>query len=70
MRLRSTHTFVNLAVSKETYEEIKQKLLAAGYNHAFNYNRDEEETIDMHGIGLIKEKEKEEYEPKVNHRQV
>ena len=64
MRLRSTHTFVTLAISKEAYQEIKQKLLAAGYNHSFVYDFNDEETIDMHGIGLAEEKEKEEYEPK------
>lgn len=62
--LRTTHTFVTLAISQAAYEEIKQKLLAAGYNHSFVYNFNDEETIDMQGIGLIEEKDKEEYEPK------
>lgn len=63
-RLRTTHTFVTLAISQAAYEEIKQKLLAAGYNHSFVYDFNDEETIDMHGIGLTEEKEIEEYEPK------
>lgn len=63
-RLRSTHTFVTLVISPEAYEEIKQKLLAAGYNHSFVYDFNDEETIDMHGIGLVEEKEKGEYEAK------
>lgn len=64
MRHRSTHTFVTLSISKEAYEEIKQKLLAADYNHVFVYDFNDNEAIDMHGIGLTEEKEIEEYEPK------
>lgn len=66
--LTRTHTFVTLSISPEAYEEIKQKLLAAGYNHVFIYDRNnDDERIDMQGIGLIEEKEKEEYEPKVKY---
>ena len=64
MRLRTTHTFVTLEISEAAYKEIKQKLLAASYNHVFIYDYDGTEKIDMAGIGLTKEKEKEEYEPK------
>ena len=64
MRLRTTHTVVILAVSQATYEEIKQKLLAAGYDHAFINNRYEDEIMDMTGIGLTLDDEEEEYEPK------
>lgn len=66
-KLRSTYTFVTLAISKEAYEEIKQKLLAAGYNHSFVYDFNDKESIDMHGIGLVEEKEEEEYEPKIKY---
>jgi hypothetical protein len=62
--LRRTHTFVTLAISQEAYKEIREKLLAAGYNHSFVYDFNNEETIDMHGIGLVEEKEIQEYEPK------
>jgi hypothetical protein len=44
-----THTYAVLEVSKEAFEEIKTKLLAAGYQHAID---DDEGIIDMHGIGL------------------
>jgi len=44
-----THTYAVLAVSKEAYDEIRKKLLQAGYEHAIN--RDGE--IDMHGIALL-----------------
>ena len=47
-----THTYAELEVSKAVYEEIRGKLLAAGYDHAFNNG-----VIDMHGIALVEEKE-------------
>lgn len=50
---RSTHTFSELAISKQAWEEIATKLRAAEYGHAFV----DENTIDMHGIGLIPETE-------------
>jgi len=46
-----THTYALLEVSVPVYEEIKEKLLAAGYQHAFN----DKGEIDMHGIALVKE---------------
>ena len=45
-----THTYAVLHVSPAAYEEIKGKLLRAGYGHAFD---DRDGTIDMHGIGLL-----------------
>lgn len=42
-----TRTFVVLAVSKKTFDEIHTKLREAGYTHAF-----EGGLIDMHGIAL------------------
>lgn len=42
-----THTFAKLEVSEKTYKEIKEKLEAAGYHHAFV-----DGVIDMNGIGL------------------
>jgi hypothetical protein len=47
-RLRTTHTFATLPVSKRTFEEIHRKLKAASYDHSFI----DEETIDMDGIGI------------------
>jgi hypothetical protein len=43
-----THTFAELEISQPAWNEIAQKLRAAGYDHAFV----DEKTIDMHGIGL------------------
>lgn len=48
--MRTTHTYATLEVSPGTYDEIAQKLKAAGYGHAFN-DRGE---IDMHGLALVK----------------
>lgn len=42
-----TYTYVILQVSEETYNEIKDKLKAADYGHAFDNG-----VIDMHGIAL------------------
>jgi hypothetical protein len=45
-----THTFAILEVSQACYDEIRGKLAAAGYQHAF---LDEGvEVIDMHGVAL------------------
>lgn len=44
-----TYTFVKLEVSDDTYNEIKEKLIEAGYASQI-----EEGIIDMHGIALIK----------------
>ena len=45
-----TYTYALLEVSDAAYEEIKLKLLNAGYDHAIS----ESGEIDMHGIALIK----------------
>jgi hypothetical protein len=47
-----THTYVTLDVSAAAFEEIKKKLLAAGYDHVFDNNG---KTIDMAGIALEQE---------------
>lgn len=48
-----THTYAILEVSSAVYKEIKDKLEAAGYQHAFHDDRDGDGTvIDMHGIAL------------------
>lgn len=51
MTARQTHTYALLEVSAASYDEIKTKLQAAGYGHAFLSNG----TIDMHGIGVTRE---------------
>ncbi len=55
-----SHTYAVLDVSSAVYREIRQKLKAAGYDHAIH--RDERgatgsaaEVIDMHGIALAEE---------------
>jgi hypothetical protein len=51
--LSCTHTYAILDVSKAAYDEIKQKLEAAGYQHALHDDRDGDGVvIDMHGIAL------------------
>jgi hypothetical protein len=46
-----SHTYALLDVSWETYKEIRNKLEAAGYQHAFGTDGE----IDMHGIALTME---------------
>jgi len=49
-----THTYVTLDVSHDAYTEIKQKLEAAGYQHAFHDDGDSDGVvIDMHGLALV-----------------
>jgi hypothetical protein len=54
MPIRQTHTFVELPVSCEAYEEIAVKLKAADYGHVFMPDGQ----IDMHGIALVREDER------------
>lgn len=49
-RLRTTHTFVSLEISPAAYDEIRAKLLEAGYEDTFI----DERTVDMHGIGVTR----------------
>jgi hypothetical protein len=46
-----SYTYVILDVSPAAYAEIRAKLEAAGYGHAF-HREDDGEVIDMHGIAL------------------
>jgi hypothetical protein len=48
-----TYTFAKLEVSQAVYDEIRAKLVEAGYEHAFGLD-DEVELIDMHGIALVR----------------
>jgi hypothetical protein len=50
MKLRTTHTYVELELSPAAYDEIAGKLKAADYGHAFM----DDGAIDMHGIGVTK----------------
>jgi hypothetical protein len=47
--MRTTHTFAELAVSEEAYDEIYTLLAEAGYHHAFI-----DGAIDMNGIVLTR----------------
>lgn len=44
-----THTYVLLQVGAITYKEIRDKLIAAGYEDAID---EKDGTIDMHGLAL------------------
>ena len=48
-----TYTYVIMEVSMEVYAEIKDKLEAAGYQHALHEERGRI-VLDMHGIALAK----------------
>lgn len=50
--MRTSRTFALLKVSKAAFDEIRLKLEAAGYGHAFHED-DGGLTIDMHGIALV-----------------
>jgi hypothetical protein len=49
-----THTRAELAVSDAAYQEIKERLLAAGYGHAIHRDGNKE-FVDMHGIAVTPE---------------
>jgi hypothetical protein len=51
-----THTYAILELSGQAFAEIKEKLEAAGYQHAFNED-DGRAVIDMHGIAVAAETE-------------
>ena len=53
--LRGTYTYAILEVSREAYEEIKDKLFKAGYQDQFHEDENRV-VIDMHGIALAQEK--------------
>ena len=46
-----TYTYVLMGVSPQCYQEIRDRLLAAGYSHAIN----REGELDLHGIALVPE---------------
>jgi hypothetical protein len=62
-----SHTYALLEVSVETYSEIREKLEAAGYTHAFDAG-----VIDMHGLALVFKQPKpvvtdKDFQPKPEH---
>ena len=50
MKTRTTHTYAVLELSPAAYSEIREKLAAAGYQHAFH-----DDLIDMQGIAVAAE---------------
>jgi hypothetical protein len=48
-----TRTFATLEVSEPTFDEIRAKLVQAGYSHAIREDPGFFELIDMHGIALV-----------------
>jgi hypothetical protein len=46
--MKTTHTYALLEISAPAFNEIAQKLKAAGYNQAFTGKAE----LDMHGIGI------------------
>jgi hypothetical protein len=50
-----THTYALLEVPQVFYNQVKAKLLEAGYQHAIQdeSRTGREECLDMHGIALI-----------------
>jgi hypothetical protein len=56
---RSTHTYVELEISRAAFDEIAAKLKAADYGHAFI----DPATIDMHGIAVTRESCRHSLEP-------
>ena len=53
--MRTTHTYVLLELSQAAYDEIYEKMLRAGYQHALHKSQaDPYETIDMSGIAITR----------------
>lgn len=58
MSLRTTYTFVELALSPAAFEEIQAKLTTAEYEHAFEYDKQRKVfRIDMHGLAVTREED-------------
>lgn len=51
-----TRTYAVLEISSAAYQEIREKLEKAGYDHAF-HEKDYGEIIDMHGIAVCQQTE-------------
>lgn len=45
--MRTTHTYAVLQISKEAYQEIRDKLEQNGYEHQFHGD-----LVDMHGLAI------------------
>jgi ABC-type bacteriocin/lantibiotic exporter with double-glycine peptidase domain len=50
-----THTYATMEVSASVFDEIMQKLRAAGYDDQVQLHPNGiENVLDMHGIGLVR----------------
>lgn len=58
-----TYTYAVLDVSPAVYEEVKELLFTAGYQHAFREGDERGPVIDMHGIALRANPKKAEKVP-------
>jgi hypothetical protein len=52
MSARPTHTYATLDVPAALYDDVRRKLIAAGYDHCLDPNDPENGPIDMTGIAL------------------
>ena len=50
--MRSTHTFALMEVSPSTFEEVREKLAAAGYDHAL-ISEGGKLHLDMQGVAFV-----------------
>lgn len=49
-----SRTMAELKISPKAFDEIKEKLIKAGYSHATYPRGSDGEGLDMHGIGLVR----------------
>lgn len=49
--MRGTHTYVVMEVNQQVYDEIRRRMMEAGYQHAL-HSGGGPEVIDMQGIAL------------------
>lgn len=59
----STHTYVTMPVTQRTFDEIFDKLQAAGYAGQIHEQDGNKWLIDMHGLALVVEPPQEEVPP-------
>lgn len=60
-RVTTTHTYAILDISEAAFDEIRDKLKAADYGHAFHQDGDGHLVLDMHGIAVRKERGEVEF---------
>ena len=55
--LRQTHTVVTLDLSNASYDEIRSRLIDAGYEHCFTHQDHPGEMIDLTGIAIVRKEQ-------------